>query len=247
MTRYWVISPTGVDRPEWEKVWQYDLENGIISIGWRELGEVPPNEQDLRELIDQNFPQYKPARKTLVFGMIWDFFHSVKPGDVIIARRGRKQIAAVGIVSRAAYHERKVAHPLEPDPYKNHLDVHWENEPRNKSFGCSLCVDRLFLGRIASQHSRRTRRRNPSGQTCDKPVAPYPDAGLVHCCSVLVRSLRCQAGYFLMSLPVRLDALELSVRGSNCGFQVAPPSLVAQIMPEFPAIHPWLVSTKRTG
>ncbi len=32
MPRYWVIAPYHADRPQlWERVWKYDLDNGIIS------------------------------------------------------------------------------------------------------------------------------------------------------------------------------------------------------------------------
>ena len=47
MTRYWVIAPTKSNPPElFEKVWQFDLSNGLISIGWRELGDVSKMSKD---------------------------------------------------------------------------------------------------------------------------------------------------------------------------------------------------------
>ena len=35
MPRYWIIAPYHADRPEWwERVWEFDLANNLISIGW---------------------------------------------------------------------------------------------------------------------------------------------------------------------------------------------------------------------
>jgi hypothetical protein len=39
MTRYWVIAPFQSNKPElFDKTWQFDLANQVISIGWRRLG-----------------------------------------------------------------------------------------------------------------------------------------------------------------------------------------------------------------
>ncbi len=41
MTRYWVIVPVESKKPElFDRVWQFDIENDVISIGWSELGDV---------------------------------------------------------------------------------------------------------------------------------------------------------------------------------------------------------------
>jgi len=41
MTRYWVIAPFHSGDPDvWDAVWAFDLENGVISIGWGEVGDV---------------------------------------------------------------------------------------------------------------------------------------------------------------------------------------------------------------
>jgi len=68
--------------------------------------------------------------------MLWDFYHSVEPGDIVVARRGTKRIAAVGTVVRKAYYERaKNAAVMGPEnTYPNHIDVQWNEIPRNKEF-----------------------------------------------------------------------------------------------------------------
>jgi len=41
MSRCWVIAPFESKKPEiFDKVWQFDLANSLISIGWSELGDV---------------------------------------------------------------------------------------------------------------------------------------------------------------------------------------------------------------
>lgn len=138
MSRYWVIAPYHADKPElWEKVWKYDLTHGIISIGWRELGDVSSlGEDHLSNLIDQTYTKNSPVGNKRTLRMLWNFYHSIKPGDIIVARQGLKKIAAIGTVKRAAYYEKnKNAEALGPDKaYSNHLDVQWEEPPRSKSF-----------------------------------------------------------------------------------------------------------------
>jgi hypothetical protein len=49
MVRFWVIAPLYYDSgyPDtWETVWKYDLDQGVISIGWGELGDVSGLETD---------------------------------------------------------------------------------------------------------------------------------------------------------------------------------------------------------
>jgi len=136
--RFWVIAPYHADKPDvWEKVWKYDLEHGIISIGWRALGDVSSlGEDQLLELVGRTYPHYSPAAAKLSCRMLHKFYHSVQPGDIVIARRGTKKLAAIGTVKRAAYHDpNKTLDVYGPGQgYSNHLDVQWEDAPRDKAF-----------------------------------------------------------------------------------------------------------------
>jgi len=65
MTKYWVISPHHLAKPEWEKAWQYDLSHGTIAIGWRELGDVSSYDRDqLEKAIKERWPDAKPIFRT---------------------------------------------------------------------------------------------------------------------------------------------------------------------------------------
>ena len=134
MPRYWIIAPyeySSKDSEKWERVWQYDLDNGLISIGYSRPGNISGyNESELRAAIESTYNDDKPGKKTSIFTMLWAFYHDIQPGDIIIARRGRKKIAAKGTVTRSAYY----AEIESPDKYPNHIGVRWDDIPRDKEF-----------------------------------------------------------------------------------------------------------------
>lgn len=138
MPRYWVIAPYHADQPEaWEKVWQFDLEHGLISIGWKELGDVSSySKGDLKQAVDKIYANAPANIRTLYFNMIWAFYHTIQPGDMVIARKGRKKIAAVGTVTSTAYFkDAKAIDSSAPDDfYFNHINVRWHDSPRDKKF-----------------------------------------------------------------------------------------------------------------
>jgi len=131
--RYWVIAPIESQSAEqFDKVWQFDLANNIITIGWPELGDFTKmSREDLSKAIASTYPDKPPSAKTRLANMLWAFYHEVRPGDSVIARRGRKTLAAVGKVSQSASYEpgRSIyqKHP-------NYLGVLWDEQPRDKVF-----------------------------------------------------------------------------------------------------------------
>lgn len=157
MPRYWVIAPYHADRPElWEKVWNYDVEHSIISLGWSELGDISSvSENQLSELIDRTYTDKTRVAKSLYRGMLWHFYHSIKLGDVVIARRGLRQIAAIGDVARVGYYEHnKNSEALGPErAHSNYLDVHWREGSRNKVFNAQV-FGRLALYEIQEEKFR---------------------------------------------------------------------------------------------
>ena len=78
MPRYWLIAPfdSARRREMWEHVWNRDLELGIISVGWREVGDVEGlSRLALREVVERTYRSVHPAT------MLWDFLHEIQPGD----------------------------------------------------------------------------------------------------------------------------------------------------------------------
>lgn len=137
MPNYWVIAPQNYTRPgRWEKVWRYDLEHGVISVGWHRLGDLSSlSEAQLREQVDSAYKDKPPQKRTYLARTLWDFYHTIKAGDVVIARAGRKKIAGIGTVIREAYYEHnKNAEVAPDDPHSNYLGVQWTEQCRGKTF-----------------------------------------------------------------------------------------------------------------
>ena len=133
MPRYWVIAPVESKPPElFDRVWQFDSANNCISIGWSGLGDISQLSKDaLAAKIAKACPAKPAQTKSLITNMNWSFFHEIKPGDIVIARRGRKILAAVGkVTSRATYSPGKS--PVHTDCH--FMQVEWQDSPRDKAF-----------------------------------------------------------------------------------------------------------------
>ena len=102
MPKNWVMAPLEHNpRQEFNRVWEYDRQNGVISIGWSMGGFKSPEEL-----------QRKYARNAGIEGwgkrglsMLKKFWYEIKPGDRIIARAGRSQIVDVGEVTGAPFYD----------------------------------------------------------------------------------------------------------------------------------------------
>jgi restriction system protein len=133
MPRYWVIAPVESKPPElFDKVWHFDVANNLLSIGWEELGDVSQmSREQLANTVAATFPEKPQQTKGLICNMIWAVYHEIVPGDLIVARRGRKILAAVGKVTvGATYSPRK--NPAHGHPH--YLQVSWQDSPRDKAF-----------------------------------------------------------------------------------------------------------------
>jgi restriction system protein len=113
-------------------VWHFDLAQSVISIGWKDLGDISQMPRDaLAKAVATTYPDKPSQTKGLYTNMLWAFYHEMLPGDYVIARRGRKTLAGVGkIVGPAAYAPGK-------NPSVGHLgflEVAWQDQPKDKSF-----------------------------------------------------------------------------------------------------------------
>ena len=138
MPRYWVIAPySSADLTLFDKVWQFDLANNTISIGWVELGDVSKmDRQALSSTVAAAYPASPSSTKGLFANTLWNFYNEILPGDVVIARRGRKLLAAVGTVTKSGYYAPGKNPHLSAtnDSHANFIDVAWQATPRNKEF-----------------------------------------------------------------------------------------------------------------
>jgi hypothetical protein len=140
----------------YEKVWQFDLENNLISIGWARFGDVSKmSRESLDDAVADAYPDKTNSAKSAVGNMIWDFWHDISPGDFVIARRGRTVLAAVGKVTRAGFYA-PGRNPLLASPDHAHsgfLEVDWQEQPRNKKFPniVSQCIRSGICQRLTTK------------------------------------------------------------------------------------------------
>ncbi len=135
MPRCWVIAPVGSKPSElFDKVWQFDVANNLISIGWSELGDI--SMMSWETLSDAVAVAYPNNAKGHIVNTLWAFYHDIVPGDFVIARRGRKILAAVGKVVRSGFYA-PGRNPFLASPdysHSNFLEVEWQQQPRDKVF-----------------------------------------------------------------------------------------------------------------
>lgn len=164
ISRYWIIAPVESNPPDlFDKVWQFDLANNVISIGWKQLGDVSKmSRSELTEAVASTYPD---RAKGLVTKMIWSFYHEIKPGDFVIARRGQKTLVAVGKVTQPAIYA-PGKNPFADHP--NFLGVAWQQEPREKTFQ-DVRFPRYTLSEI-SEDKFRDLQEAP----IDQPDTPEP-------------------------------------------------------------------------
>ncbi len=142
MKRYWVISPFhSKKRKIFEKVWEYDLKNGTVAIGWEELGDTTGmSESELKSKYIEVYGNLK------MFNTFWKYWHDVSPGDIIIARQGMKKLIGIGTVERKAYYNeekgRKRHANMTEVSHSNFIDVKWEEK--------KIDFDRIVFSRITT-------------------------------------------------------------------------------------------------
>ncbi len=91
---YWVIAPG-----EGARLWSESIAAGTISLGWDEMGDlstIPTLEAVKAKFIKLYQPDRNPKNKTLA---LYDFAHSIKPGDIIFAKEGTLRIVGMGKVT----------------------------------------------------------------------------------------------------------------------------------------------------
>jgi predicted Mrr-cat superfamily restriction endonuclease len=137
MTRYWAIAPyDSTESKVFDKVWDYDFKNSTIAVGWSKLGDISQikNIDELRLRHEKAYPEDSNITRTRDCNAIWNFYYGMQPGDIIIARRGRKKIVGIGTVTepkKVYYKEeegKKRVDNLTTHYYPNFMKVNWEKK-----------------------------------------------------------------------------------------------------------------------
>jgi 5-methylcytosine-specific restriction protein B len=120
-SKIWRIAPG--EGGEW---WDECMKNGCIVIGWNEAAKKAPNNDfrqlsrdELRDLFKQ---VYGGKRGSGGWSEVWNFVHEIQPGDIIVAKRGTKEILGIGIVTSDCIPPKHSAHPFASD--ENH-ELHY--------------------------------------------------------------------------------------------------------------------------
>ena len=100
MVRYWAMAPTmhtntRSEGATFDERWEYDLANGVISIGW-DMHETPQSKAHLEWLWDDRANPYWGDRE-VALRMLGYFWFDVQPGDIVIARAGVEQYVGYGV------------------------------------------------------------------------------------------------------------------------------------------------------
>lgn len=158
MTRYWVIAPYDFRwRDEWEQVWEHDLQHNVISIGWRALGDVSNlSREQILARYQKRYPNAKEKAAYADSSVITKFYEEISIGDIVIARGGRKIIAAVGEVIELPFYDARLNVEAYPKghAYPNHLPVRWRKKPREVIFPTQVFGMQTVHGITADKFKR---------------------------------------------------------------------------------------------
>ena len=113
--RYWVYSP-GENASKWEQLYH----EGTMAIGWGEIGDLTQyeNMEEIAESIREHYSLDK--RLTNVRFGLWQFVHTLKPGDVVFVKKGRTEIVGRGVVESDYYYDENG-----PSDFNNKRKVKW--------------------------------------------------------------------------------------------------------------------------
>ena len=115
--RFWVCQP-GRDADHWEEFYS----KGIIGLSWDILGNL--NQYKTKQEIEDRFKEVDPptGEGPNVIKACFNFRHLMKPGDFVIARKGRGTYLGYGIINSDYYFDEERA------DYKSCRKVDWQKK-----------------------------------------------------------------------------------------------------------------------
>lgn len=116
--RYWLISPG-----EGAYLWEEFYSQGIIGIGEDSIGDLSEysNREEIREKLIQVNPDGSKSQRSNSL-CIWQFVHVIKPGDIVITKKGRSEYIGYGIVTSEYIRDESRSE------YKNIRKVEWKKK-----------------------------------------------------------------------------------------------------------------------
>lgn len=115
--RFWMYAPG-----EGSRFWKEFYNNGIMGIGWEELGDLQhyPTKTSMKEKMKEVYGEdfsYKNAGHAT-----WQFANEIKLGDIVFVKKGLSKIIGRGVIS-SNYHFDETR-----DEYNNIRQVNWTNK-----------------------------------------------------------------------------------------------------------------------
>lgn len=100
--------------------WLQCLEEGIISIGWNEVGDITqyPDYEEFKSAFIEKVP-LADNKKVTKANEVWQFYN-LKHGDKVIANKGTSKILGIGTVTKGYEYRDDI------EPYKHVVYVDWE-------------------------------------------------------------------------------------------------------------------------
>lgn len=106
---------------------EHFLNNGIVAIGWGQIGEIKPDESDddIRQRYDAAFPEDRPGQRNISFGQVRRFLREVAVGDNAVTYDPQQRLYHIGIIqSDAELQTRTVGEQPRPE-YVRRVD--WQD------------------------------------------------------------------------------------------------------------------------
>jgi len=119
-TNYWVYSP-GQNAEHWDSFY----ENGIMAIGWNDLGDLSQYEtkEDVLNGLKKAYDVSGNSMNNVAAN--FEFANEIQVGDIIIAKRGRGELLGYGEVTSDYYYDpNEVFHSCRSVDWK--LNGHWD-------------------------------------------------------------------------------------------------------------------------
>jgi restriction system protein len=77
------------------------LEQGVVAIGWREVGDLGPHgsREAFAQAVRAGYPDWKPQRVANAAGMLNRFRHEIARGDIVVTYDQQRRLYFVGTVT----------------------------------------------------------------------------------------------------------------------------------------------------
>lgn len=142
--RVWLVAP-GRNAERWEE----QHREGVIAIGWGDLGDLSSYEsrdEVLAKLQESSGSKRRPVNDAHA---CFQFAHEMKPGDIVVAKKGRSQIVGYGRVTGDYRYEPRRGE------YANLRSVDWQHKgewtPREKPLVLKTLTDITRYGELVRQ------------------------------------------------------------------------------------------------